>query len=370
MNIFTAIEEVTYFNTVNKPFVKAEIDYKKQHAAGPIARKLGSKPNKKSYSDAYKHTSIKPVSNAMKLHEIKPLNIVKRIPLVMQSTKQVPNGDEEQYKFLLSATKEQLAQFSPVEYFGCRTDGTYVYDFNRRMIFRIIPDEYIEKYEDPIYIREGVYVDVTTGVVMGLSEQYERIWMDTTKYQPINPNMIHLFDINNSTVYHNEQEDITRDLETQIRQQRERLNELQKKYRDIHDIYFPDFFNPDIYIHESEPEPEPEQPEPKRYKVVLHPYRSGTLEPPIKNPFLERRLSSQESISNEDIDNLVKEIAYVNQLTDNDAEIISSSLKEANNNNYSYMQFKQLLNSKYNGNNSFSRNVLKGINNIFNKMKK
>lgn len=373
MNVFTAIEEVTYFNSINKPFVKAEIDYKKQHECGPVARKLGSKINKRLYSDDYTNTPIIPICNGMKLQTIKPVNIVKRIPLIFQSSGQVPQGDEEQYKFLLSATKEQLHNISPSEYFGCRTDGTYVFDFNRHFIYRIIPQEYIEKYEDPLYIREGVYVDATTAVVMGLSDQYISIWMDTTKYQPINPNQVHLFDINNSEVYQEEHENIINDLEEQVRQQREWINEMQR-YKEPEDE--PEDEPEPIPEPEDEPEPEPEpepetepepepEPEPERY---VKPPSRGVKQPLVNNPFLERRISIQQSISNEEIENLVKELARKKNISDYDANVISSTLKEVNERNHPYNTFKQLLFARYNGH--IPQPVMKGINEIFNKIHK
>ena len=208
MNIYKLITPVNRYNYVNHPYLKRDLDYYSQHYSDTNndnnefdfmkRKKLSTTIHGLAYSDDYIIPKINVISNAMKVDIQDRTPLSKRLPEVMQNP-YIPFGDPNtKYDELLTASPTMLASVEPINYFGCRIVGDYLYNFDIGMIFKIIPKDFLAKYIDPTMIKENtVYVDSRSAMIMPQKSAFKNIWMDTKRYIPINPKYVETIDINN-----------------------------------------------------------------------------------------------------------------------------------------------------------------------------
>ena len=206
MNIYKLIAPVNKYNYINHPYIKRDLDYYSQHYSDNNnndefdfmkRKKLSTNIYGMKYNDDYIKTKINVISNAMKVDIQDRTPISKRIPEVMQNP-YIPFGDPNtKYDELLVASPTMLASVEPINYFGCRIVGDYLYNFDIGMIFKIIPKDFLARYIDPTLIKESsVYIDSKSAMLMSNKSAFKNIWMDTKRYTPINPKYVETVDIN------------------------------------------------------------------------------------------------------------------------------------------------------------------------------
>ena len=206
MNIYKLITPVNRYNYVNHPYIKHDLDYYSQHNdtventdefAFMKRKKLSTTIHGMTYNDDYLVPKIKVISNAMKVDINDRTPLSKRLPEVMQNP-YVPFGDPNtKYDELLTASQQMLSTVEPINYFGCRIVGEYLYNFDIGMIFKIIPKDFLARFIDPTMIKEStVYVDSRSAMIMPQKSAFKNIWMDTKRYIPINPKYVETIDIN------------------------------------------------------------------------------------------------------------------------------------------------------------------------------
>ncbi len=218
MNIFQLISPINTANFVNHPKIKQNQGYITQHIDIDATcdddfesikrRKLSSKISSYKYNDSYLHPNITIANRAMTIEKPKYLKSVsKRIPVILQNPIQELTTDQERLYFLLHATADELNKYEPYKYFGCRTDGVYVYNFDTKMIYKIVSPDIANKYIDNIAMLNKIPVDANNVIPMSSIETYRNVWMNTAKYKPVDPNNIYMFDIKQSVIYQQEQQD-------------------------------------------------------------------------------------------------------------------------------------------------------------------
>ena len=218
MNIFQLISPVNTANFVNHPKIKQNQGYITQHIDIDATcdddfesikrRKLSSKISSYKYNDSYLHPNITIANRAMTIEKQKYLKSVsKRIPVILQNPIQELTTDQERLYFLLHASADELNKYEPYKYFGCRTDGVYVYNFDTKMIYKIVSPDIANKYIDNIAMLNKIPVDAKNVIPMSSLETYRSVWLNTAKYKPVDPNNIYMFDINQSVIYQQEQQD-------------------------------------------------------------------------------------------------------------------------------------------------------------------
>lgn len=206
MNIFKLITPVNRYNYVNHPYIKRDLDYYSQHSdsvsntdefAFMKRKKLSTTIHGLAYNDDYLIPKINVISNAMKVNIEDRTPLSKRIPEVMNNP-YIPFGDPNtKYDEIISASQQMLSTVEPINYFGCRVVGDYIYNFDTGMIFKIIPKDFLARYIDPTLIKEStVYVDSRSAMIMPNKSAFKNIWMDTKKYIPIHPKYVEAIDIN------------------------------------------------------------------------------------------------------------------------------------------------------------------------------
>lgn len=206
MNIFKLITPVNKYNYVNHPYLKRDLDYYSQHSdcvsntdefAFMKRKKLSTNIYGMAYNDDYLKTKINVISNAMKVDIKDRTPISKRLPELMQNP-YIPFGDPNtKYDELVSASQQMLSTVEPINYFGCRVVGEYLYNFDIGMIFKIIPKDFLARFIDPTLIKEStVYIDSRSAMIMPQKSSFKNIWMDTKKYIPIHPKYVESIDIN------------------------------------------------------------------------------------------------------------------------------------------------------------------------------
>ena len=206
MNIYKLITPVNKYNYVNHPYLKRDLDYYSQHNdtvenndefAFMKRKKLSTNIYGMAYNDNYLIPKINVISNAMKVDIQDRTPLSKRIPEVMQNP-YIPFGDPNtKYDELLTASQQMLSSVEPINYFGCRVVGDYLYNFDLGMIFKIIPKDFLARFVDPTMIKEStVYVDSRSAMIMPQKTVFKNIWMDTKKYIPVNPKYVETIDIN------------------------------------------------------------------------------------------------------------------------------------------------------------------------------
>ena len=206
MNIYKLITPVNRYNYVNHPYIKRDLDYFSQHNdtvenndefSFMKRKKLSTTIHGMAYNDNYLIPKIKVISNAMKIDIQDRTPLSKRIPEVMQNP-YIPFGNPNtKYDELLTASEQMLAAVEPINYFGCRIVGGYLYNFDVGMIFKIIPKDFLARFIDPTIIKEStVYVDSKSAMIMPQKSAFKNIWMDTKKYIPVNPKYVESIDIN------------------------------------------------------------------------------------------------------------------------------------------------------------------------------
>ena len=206
MNIYKLITPVNRYNYVNHPYIKRDLDYYSQHSdntnnddefAFMKRKKLSTNVYGMNYNDDYLTPKIKVISNAMKVDIEDRTPLSKRLPEVMQNP-YIPFGDpNRKYDELLTASQQMLASVEPINYFGCRIVGDYLYNFDIGMIFKIIPKDFLARFVDPTMIKEStVYVDSRSAMIMPQKSSFKNIWMDTKKYIPVHPKYVETIDIN------------------------------------------------------------------------------------------------------------------------------------------------------------------------------
>lgn len=206
MNIYKLITPVNKYNYVNHPYIKRDLDYYSQHTdntnnteefAFMKRKKLSTTIHGMAYNDDYIKTKINVISNAMKIDIQDRTPLSKRLPEVLQNP-YIPFGDPNtKYDELLTASPSMLASVEPINYFGCRIVGDYLYNFDIGMIFKIIPKDFLARYIDPTLIKESsVYVDSRSAMIMPQKSAFKNIWIDTKKYIPVNPKYVETVDIN------------------------------------------------------------------------------------------------------------------------------------------------------------------------------
>ena len=206
MNIYKLISPVNKYNYVNHPFIKRDLDYYSQHYSETNndnefdfmkRKKLSNIIHGFVYDDNYLKPKINVISNAMKVDIQDRTPISKRVPEIMQNP-YIPFGDENtKYDELLAASQQMLASVEPINYFGCRIVGDYLYNFDIGMIFKIIPKDFLARYIDPTLIKEStVYVDSRSAMIMPQKSAFKNIWLDTKRYIPIHPKYVESIDIN------------------------------------------------------------------------------------------------------------------------------------------------------------------------------
>ena len=206
MNIYKLITPVNRYNYVNHPYIKRDLDYYSQHNdtventdefAFMKRKKLSTNVYGMAYNDDYLRPKIKVISNAMKVDIEDRTPLSKRLPEVMQNP-YIPFGDpNRKYDELLTASQQMLASVEPINYFGCRIVGDYLYNFDIGMIFKIIPKDFLARFVDPTMIKEStVYVDSRSAMIMPQKSSFKNIWMDTKKYIPVHPKYVETIDIN------------------------------------------------------------------------------------------------------------------------------------------------------------------------------
>lgn len=206
MNIYKLITPVNKYNYVNHPYLKRDLDYYSQHYsdnnnADEFAfmkrKKLSTNIHGLTYNNDYLTPKIRVISNAMKVEIQDRTPLSKRVPEVMKNPYN-PFGDPNtKYDELLSASQQMLSTVEPINYFGCRVVGNYLYNFDIGMIFKIIPKDFLARFIDQSLIKEStVYVDSKSAMIMPQKSAFKNIWMDTKKYIPVNPNYVETIDIN------------------------------------------------------------------------------------------------------------------------------------------------------------------------------
>ena len=214
MNIYKLITPVNRYNYVNHPYIKRDLDYYSQHYdtventdefALMKRKKLSTTINGLTYNDDYLIPKINVISNAMKVDIQDRTPLSKRMPEVMQNP-YIPFGDANtKYDELLAASQQMLASVEPINYFGCRIVGDYLYNFDIGMIFKIIPKDFLARFIDPTLIKEStVYVDSRSAMIMPQKSAFKNIWMDTKKYIPVHPKYVETIDINSLIEPHDE----------------------------------------------------------------------------------------------------------------------------------------------------------------------
>lgn len=206
MNIYKLIAPVNKYNYVNHPYIKRDLDYYCQHTDNTNAddefafmkrKKLSTNIHGLTYNNDYLIPKINVISNAMKVDIQDRTPLSKRVPEVMKNP-YTPFGDPNtKYDELLSASQQMLASVEPINYFGCRIVGNYLYNFDIGMIFKIIPKDFLARFIDPTLIKEStVYVDSRSAMIMPQKSAFKNIWIDTKKYIPVNPKYVETIDIN------------------------------------------------------------------------------------------------------------------------------------------------------------------------------
>ena len=208
MNIYKLITPVNKYNYVNHPYIKRDLDYYSQHSDNATnnntdefafmkRKKLSTTIYGSNYNDDYLIPKINVISNAMKVNIEDRTPLSKRLPEVMQNP-YIPFGDPNtKYDELLTASPTMLASVEPINYFGCRIVGDYLYNFDIGMIFKIIPKDFLSRYINPTLIKENtIYVDSKSAMIMPNKSAFKNIWMDTKRYIPINPKYVETVDIN------------------------------------------------------------------------------------------------------------------------------------------------------------------------------
>ena len=206
MNIYKLITPVNRYNYVNHPYIKRDLDYYSQHSdntnnddefAFMKRKKLSTNIYGMKYNDDYLIPKINVISNAMKVDIQDRTPLSKKLPELMQNP-YIPFGDPNtKYDELLAASQQMLASVEPINYFGCRIVGDYLYNFDIGMIFKIIPKDFLARFIDPTLIKEStVYVDSRSAMIMPQKSAFKNIWMDTKRYKPVNPKYVETIDIN------------------------------------------------------------------------------------------------------------------------------------------------------------------------------
>ena len=206
MNIYKLIAPVNKYNYINHPYLKRDLDYYSQHYSENTStdefafmkrKKLSTTIHGMSYDDDYLRPKINVISNAMKVDIQDRTPISKRVPEIMQNP-YIPFGDPNtKYDELLTASQQMLNSVEPINYFGCRIVGDYLYNFDIGMIFKIIPKDFLARFVDPSMIKESsVYVDSRSAMIMPQKSAFKNIWMDTKRYIPIHPKYVETVDIN------------------------------------------------------------------------------------------------------------------------------------------------------------------------------
>lgn len=206
MNIYKLITPVNKYNYVNHPYIKRDLDYYCQHTDNTNnddefdfmkRKKLSTNIYGCTYNDNYLIPKIRVISNAMKVEIQDRTPLSKRVPEVMKNP-YTPFGDPNtKYDELLSASQQMLSTVEPINYFGCRIVGNYLYNFDIGMIFKIIPKDFLARFIDQSLIKEStVYVDSKSAMIMPQKSAFKNIWMDTKKYIPVNPKYVETIDIN------------------------------------------------------------------------------------------------------------------------------------------------------------------------------
>ena len=206
MNIYKLITPVNKYNYVNQPYIKRDLDYYSQHTdntnntdefAFMKRKKLSTTIHGMAYNDDYIKTKINVISNAMKVDIQDRTPLSKRLPEVMQNPYILFGDPNTKYDELLTASPSMLASVEPINYFGCRIVGDYLYNFDIGMIFKIIPKDFLARYIDPTLIKEStVYVDSRSTMIMPQKSAFKNIWIDTKRYIPVNPKYVETVDIN------------------------------------------------------------------------------------------------------------------------------------------------------------------------------
>lgn len=208
MNIYKLISPVNKYNYVNHPYIKRDLDYYSQHYSDTNntdefsfmkRKKLSTNIYGMAYNDDYIIPKINVISNAMKVDIQDRTPLSKRVPELMQNP-YIPFGDPNtKYDELISASQQMLSSVEPINYFGCRVVGDYLYNFDTGMIFKIIPKDFLARIIDPTLIKEStVYVDPRSAMIMPNKSAFKNIWMDTKRYIPIHPRYVETIDINSS----------------------------------------------------------------------------------------------------------------------------------------------------------------------------
>lgn len=207
MNIYKLIAPVNRYNYVNHPYLKRDLDYYSQHYSDTNndndefafmkRKKLSTNIYGLTYKDDYLTPKINVISNSMKVDIQDRTPLSKRVPEVMQNP-YIPFGDSNtKYDELITASQQMLASVEPINYFGCRIVGDYLYNFDIGMIFKIIPKDFLARFIDPTMIKEStIYVDSRSAMIMPQKSAFKNIWMDTKKYIPVNPKYVESIDIN------------------------------------------------------------------------------------------------------------------------------------------------------------------------------
>ena len=207
MNIYKLITPVNRYNYVNNPYLKRDLDYYSQHYSDTNndndefsfmkRKKLSTNIYGMKYNDDYLIPKINVISNAMKVDIQDRTPLSKRLPEVMHNP-YIPFGDPNtKYDELITASQQMLSSVEPINYFGCRIVGDYLYNFDIGMIFKIIPKDFLARFIDPTLIKEStVYVDSRSAMIMPQKSAFKNIWMDTKTYIPINPKYVETIDIN------------------------------------------------------------------------------------------------------------------------------------------------------------------------------
>ena len=206
MNIYKLITPVNKYNYVNHPYIKRDLDYYSQHTdntnnteefAFMKRKKLSTTIHGMAYNDDYIKTKINVISNAMKVDIQDRTPLSKRLPEVLQNPYILFGDPNTKYDELLTASPSMLSSVEPINYFGCRIVGDYLYNFDIGMIFKIIPKDFLARYIDPTLIKEStVYVDSRSAMIMPQKSAFKNIWIDTKRYIPVNPKYVETVDIN------------------------------------------------------------------------------------------------------------------------------------------------------------------------------
>ena len=206
MNIYKLITPVNKYNYVNQPYIKRDLDYYSQHTdntnntdefAFMKRKKLSTTIHGMAYNDDYIKTKINVISNAMKVDIQDRTPLSKRLPEVLQNPYILFGDPNTKYDELLTASPSMLSSVEPINYFGCRIVGDYLYNFDIGMIFKIIPKDFLARYIDPTLIKESsVYVDSRSAMIMPQKSAFKNIWIDTKRYIPVNPKYVETVDIN------------------------------------------------------------------------------------------------------------------------------------------------------------------------------